>query len=137
LTKQERSSKISARGPSPETAWLNSEIKKKLDRRKRIRLQFNYPFPVVDPLQFSSIHVQAGLRPLSPAGAAFARLMRSPIMHHNTKREHHEQARRRHRQDQMRHARDVAKQKPSAIPRWFLYIGLACILLFVLVVTLR
>jgi hypothetical protein len=58
-------------------------------------------------------------------------------MNHSTKRQHHEQARKRHRHEQEKHARDVAKKEPSTAPRWFLAIGLACILVFILAVTLR
>jgi hypothetical protein len=58
-------------------------------------------------------------------------------MNHNTKRQHHEQARKRHRQEMEQHAREAAKKKPSTLPRWLLGIGLACILVFILAVTLR
>ncbi len=58
-------------------------------------------------------------------------------MNHNAKRQHHEQARKRHRHEQEQHARELAKKKPSTVPRWFLAIGLTCILIFILAVTLR
>ena len=58
-------------------------------------------------------------------------------MNHNTKRQHHEQARKRHRQQQQQHAREVAKQRPSSVPRWFLVIGLACIAIFIIALALR
>jgi hypothetical protein len=58
-------------------------------------------------------------------------------MNHSTKRQHHEQARKRHRHEQEKHAREVAKKEPSTAPRWFLAIGLACILVFILAVALR
>jgi hypothetical protein len=59
------------------------------------------------------------------------------MMSHSTKREHHELSRKRHRHEQQKHARELAKKKPSTIPRWLLAIGITCIIVFILVVTLR
>lgn len=58
-------------------------------------------------------------------------------MNRSAKRQHHEQARKRHRHELEKHAREVAKREPSTAPRWFLAFGLACILVFILAVTLR
>jgi hypothetical protein len=58
-------------------------------------------------------------------------------MNHSAKRQQHEQARKRHRHEQQQHARDVAKKKPSTAPRWFLAIGLACILALILAISFR
>ncbi len=58
-------------------------------------------------------------------------------MNHSTKRQHHEQARKQHRRELQQFARAQAKKEPSTAPRWFLAFGLACILIFILAVTLR
>lgn len=58
-------------------------------------------------------------------------------MNHSAKRQHHEQARKRHRHEQEQHSRELARKKPSTVPRWFLAIGLACILIFILAVSFR
>jgi hypothetical protein len=58
-------------------------------------------------------------------------------MNHSAKRQYHEKARKRHRHDLQQHAREMAKKKPSTVPRWFLAVGLACILIFILAVSFR
>jgi hypothetical protein len=52
-------------------------------------------------------------------------------MNHNTKCQHHEQARKKHKHDQQHNARAAAKLERSPVPRWFLIVGVALMILLV------
>jgi hypothetical protein len=58
-------------------------------------------------------------------------------MNHSVKKQLHEKNRKRHKHEQEAHARDAARRERSKMPLWFLVAGIAIIVGFVVMISVR
>ena len=58
-------------------------------------------------------------------------------MNHSAKKQLHEKNRKRHKHEMQAHAREAARQGRSKVPLWFLVAGVAIIVGFVVMISVR